>query len=321
MQHIDKIYRLHNWFTSARHPIHFNELQERFGDSKRTIYRLLDFLRDRLNAPLEFKRGKGWYYREDQRGIYALPGFWLNDQEIYALLTMQHLLGSFDPQLLQHELAPFKRRITEILNKTTGHTGTLSEFIHLLPYNRRENQYACFQLIASACLQHQQLRVTYHNRSQDEREVRILSPQMLIYYRDNWYLGAYCHNKNELHPFSLDRITEAETLSALSKTIPQQELETVFFSTFGIFSGHVQAVAVLQFTAEAARWVAGVTWHKAQEAAWQTDGSYVLRIPYSSPIELVGEILRFADGVTVLEPPTLREMVREKLQKMVKNYE
>ena len=36
---------------------------------------------------------------------------------------------------------------------------------------------------------------------------------------------------------------------------------------------------------------------------------------------LIREILRFADGVTVLEPPELRMAVREKLEKMVKNYE
>ena len=321
MQHIDKIYHLHNLLTSARHPIPLKTLQEKLGESERNMYRLTRFMRDRLNAPLEFKRGRGWQYREDQRGVYALPGFWLNDQELRALLTMQQLLGNLDPQLLKEELAPFKRRIAEILKKTTGKVGAVGDYIRLLPYNSRDRQYDCFQTLASACLQRQQVRVTYHNRSHDQSESRVLSPQMLIYYRDNWYLGAYCHNKGELHPFSLDRILTAETLALASQTIPPARLDDVFFSTFGIFSGTVQAVAVLRFTPEAARWVEGVTWHKNQVASWQPDGAYELRIPYSLPTELIGEILRFGEGVTVLEPPELRAAVCEKLEKMVANYQ
>ncbi|MBU1723061.1 MAG: WYL domain-containing protein [Gammaproteobacteria bacterium] len=322
MEHIDKVYRLHNVLTEARYPIPLEKLRKKLACSKRTMYRLCDFMRDRLNAPLEYDtQANGWHYREDQRGVYSLPGFWLNDQELSALLTMQQLLGSLGPELLQEELAPFKRRIENILGKTTGNTESLGVFMRLLPYNRREHQYDCFQTIASACLQRKQLRVTYHNRSEDQCETRTLSPQMLIYYRDNWYLGAHCHNRDKLHPFSLDRISDAETLATESLPVPKDELEEVFFSTFGIFSGREQAVALLRFTPEAARWVEGVIWHSRQQSEKLADGGFILRVPYSLPTELIGEILRFADGVTVLEPPELRAAVCEKLEKMVANYQ
>lgn len=321
MKNFDKIYLLDKILRSARLPVPMRVLSEKLECHNRTVKRAIEEMQDRFNAPIEYDRKRnGWHYRAGE--VFALPGFWLNEQELHALLTVQQLLGNLDPVFLQDELKPVRQRIEAILAKTTGlkNAKPLGEFIRLLPYNRRDQQYERFQIIVNACLQRRRLRVAYHNRSEDLRETRILSPQMLIYYRDNWYLGAYCHNKGELHPFSLDRIGDAEPLAETSCTIPPEELEEVFFSTFGIFSGTVQAVAVLQFTAEAARWVEGVTWHKDQQAGWRDDGTYVLKVPYSLPTELIGEILRFADGVTVLEPPELRAAVCERLEKMVANY-
>ena len=321
MEYRSKFYLLDQILRSSRLPVPMRVLVERLECHERTVRRVMEEMRDRFNAPIEYdRRRNGWHYRTGE--TFVLPGFWLDEQELYALLTIQQLLSNLDPVFLQEELKPFKQRIQEILGKTTGlkNTKPLGEFIHLLPYNRRDQQYERFQTIASACLQRQQLRVTYHNRSENQREARILSPQVLIYYRDNWYLGAYCHSKDGLHPFSLDRIRDAEMLPENSRAIPKEELEEVFFSTFGIFSGTAQAVAILQFSAEAARWVEGVTWHKTQEANWQEDGTYILKVPYSLPTELIGEILRFADGVTVLEPQELREAICEKLEKMAENY-
>jgi predicted DNA-binding transcriptional regulator YafY len=322
MEHIDKVYHLDKLLGAARHPVSMKNLTERLECSDSTVRRVIKTLLNRFNAPLEYDTQRnGWHYRKDA-GTFSLPGFWLNDQEIYALLAMQQLLGKFDPELLHDEIAPIEARLREILDKSLGqgNRASLADVIRLLPYNRREHQYAHFQTIASACLQRRQLRLTYRHRSSDASQPRIVSPQRLIYYRDNWYLGAYCHHENRLHPFSLDRISDVQALDSDSLEIMVDEVETVFFSTFGIFSGRVQGVAVLRFTPQAARWVEGVIWHEQQRSGWQVDGTFELRVPYSDPTELVGEILRFGDGVTVLEPPELRERVCEKLRKTLRNY-
>jgi predicted DNA-binding transcriptional regulator YafY len=214
MENIDKIYRLDKLLGSARLPISIVRLKDALGCSESTVRRVITAMQDRFNAPIEYDRIRnGWHYCKD-KGAYSLPGFWLNDQEIYGLLTMQQLLGNFDPELLHDEIAPIEARLREIISKTTGlkSSETLGNYIRLLPYNRRAHQYTNFQTIASACLQRKQLRVSYHARSSDECQPRILSPQLLIYYRDNWYLGAYCHHEKTLHPYSLDRISNVEQL-------------------------------------------------------------------------------------------------------------
>ncbi len=51
------------------------------------------------------------------------------------------------------------------------------------------------------------------------------------------------------------------------------------------------------------------------------DGSYVVEIPFSNPKELMLEILRLGPDVFVLEPPSLRQAVKERLAAAASQYE
>ena len=76
----------------------------------------------------------------------------------------------------------------------------------------------------------------------------------------------------------------------------------------------------MTFTPERARWVANETWHAQQKGIFEKDGSYVLEVPYSDPRELIGDVLRFGDGVVVLGPKSLRERVHQALLKGAMGY-
>ncbi|MEK7737391.1 MAG: WYL domain-containing protein, partial [Pseudomonadota bacterium] len=68
----------------------------------------------------------------------------------------------------------------------------------------------------------------------------------------------------------------------------------------GIFSGAAVIWAKLRFTPQSARWVAAEQWHPLQKSHTETDGHYLLELPYSNPTELVMDILRHGAGVEVL---------------------
>ena len=71
--------------------------------------------------------------------------------------------------------------------------------------------------------------------------------------------------------------------------------------------------AKLRFTPQSARWVAAEQWHPLQKSHTETDGHYLLELPYSNPTELVMDIRRHGAGVEVLAPPALRTAVRREL--------
>jgi hypothetical protein len=72
--------------------------------------------------------------------------------------------------------------------------------------------------------------------------------------------------------------------------------------------------AELRFGPERARWAAAETWHPKQSGRFEADGSWVLRLPYADPRELVMDILRHVPQVEVMGPAGLREVVQEKLR-------
>jgi predicted DNA-binding transcriptional regulator YafY len=83
---------------------------------------------------------------------------------------------------------------------------------------------------------------------------------------------------------------------------------------YGIFAGQKVQWAELRFSPERSRWVAAETWHPKQSGRFQADGSWVLRLPYADPRELVMDILRHVPEVEVLGPARLRQAVEVKLR-------
>ena len=139
--------------------------------------------------------------------------------------------------------------------------------------------------------------------------------------RDNWYLDAWCHQRNGLRSFAVERLREAKPLDLDAKNIAEEELDAHFASSYGIFAGKPKHTAVLRFTPERARWVAEEQWHPQQQGRILDDGSYELRIPYADPRELVMDVLKHGAEVKIIEPETLRLLVQQQLQQAWRQYE
>ena len=151
-----------------------------------------------------------------------------------------------------------------------------------------------------------------------EREV---SPQLLIHYRGNWYLGAWCHKQDAMRSFSMDAIQSATVLGKTSKALPKKELDGFVGQGYGIFAGEKLQWARLRFSAERARWVRRELWHPKQRLLPQADGSLILEVPFTDMRELAMDVLRQGRHVTVLEPKELSAEVRAELAAALKNYE
>ncbi len=323
MEQIERIIRLHNLLSTAHYPIARTVLQEKLECSEKTVRRNLDFLRDRLGAPLEYDSdNNGWYYRKDEAALYELPGLWLNEQEIHALLTIQQLLTHLDPELLQDEIAPFASRIRTLLEQTTGLDAEqdIGQYIRLLSAGKRKRQYAYFEAITSATLNRQQIHIHYFARSRNTHSERTLSPMQLLHYKENWYLSAWCHSQHAMRVFSLDKIEKIKTLNKPAKTIDAETLAEFTSASFGIFSGQARQKAILEFNEESARWVADEIWHPEQKGKWLENGHYQLSLPYSNPTELAGEILKHGEGIKVISPPELTDLIKERLQQALQQY-
>jgi len=289
-----------------------------------TFKRDIEYMRSRYNAPIVWDRDQNGYRFEEAQKFapkYELPGLWFNPREAQALLTMEHLLENLEPSLLGAHVEPLKARLSALLSTGDRSVEEVRRRIRVISFGARRHEPKHFQLVASAVLGRERLKITYWNRSKDEVTEREVSPQRLVHYRNNWYLDAWCHLRNDIRSFALDGMVSVIAVAGKVKDVPDAELDAVLAAGYGIFSGRKVQWAHLRFTPERARYVSLEEWHPKQRAKWEKDGSYVLEVPYSSEKELVMDILKMGSDVEVLGPAPLRATVAERARAAAKLYE
>jgi len=306
-----------------RPAVPIREFLDSLGVSLATFKRDLEYMRDRLNAPIVWDRDANGYRFEQAKGAgarYELPGLWFNPSEAQALLTLEHLIESMEPSLLGPHLQPLKTRLTALLSTGDHSIDEVRRRIRLIPFGTRPHEPKHFSLVASAVLARQRVKIEYFNRTRNESTERVVSPQRIVYYRANWYLDAWCHLRNDIRSFAVDAIRAAEPVDARAKDVPEARLDEVLASGYGIFSGEKVQWAVLRFTPERARYVAQEEWHPKQRTRWLADGSYQLEVPYASEKELAMDILKHGAEVEVMAPKALREEIAARLRDAAARY-
>jgi len=292
------------------------------GVSRATLKRDLEYMRERFNAPIEYDReANGYRFGAPRSGPrYELPGLWFNASEVLALLTTLRMLGDLQPGMLDGQIEPLRERLRAILGSGDHSWQEVENRIRIFQPERREASTRHFGVIAAAVLKRARLWIRHYNRKVDRETEREVSPQRLVHYRDNWYLDAWCHLRNDLRSFAVDAIRDAALRDGRAKEIPAAELDEHLGAGYGIFAGRDVQWATLKFTPEAARWVSAQQWHPKQRARIEKDGSYFLEVPYSEDPELVMEILKFGPDVEVLAPEALRDRVGQALRAAAKRY-
>jgi predicted DNA-binding transcriptional regulator YafY len=318
---MDRTERFHkiDQLISDREIVPFAALIAALEVSPATLKRDLQYLRDRLNAPIVWDR-KANGYRYEQGATpagrqFELPGLWFNSAEIHALLTMQHLLATLDQGgLLGPHIQPLTARLNGLLGTADNSAEEVRKRVRIIGMGARRMQLDHFERIGSALLRRKRLHITYRARGKNEVTEREVSPQRLVHYRENWHLDAWCHLRRELRIFAVDSVLKAEILETDARPVAEKTLAAVLGSGYGIFSGKSVQWAKLRFTPERARWVAQEQWHPRQKGKFERNGSYLLEIPYSDDRELVMDILRHGPEVEVIAPKVLRERVVELLE-------
>ncbi len=326
MKRFEQISRLHRLLTRKHQPpLSKDRLREALDwCSDRTVDRCIEDLRNRFGHPIVFDAEIGGYRygrAEDGAEGWELPGLWFNESELTALLSMRHVLEQVHPGIFQGELAPLGQRIESLLEATGVNASEVAHRIRVVSIAGRSVPDRVFRACADAVLSRRRLSIDYRARGRDgAAESRDVSPQRLTRYRDNWYLDAWCHLRDGLRVFAVDAIRNALVLEADAISIDDAELNRVFKSSYGIFSGEADKQATLRFTPHRSRWVSKEDWHGKQQGRFLPDGSWELKVPYAHSEELVMDILKYGPDVEVVGPDQLRAQVGELLREATALY-
>lgn len=326
MDRIDRFIAIHRVLQRKR-PVPFDALKRNIEEIVRgevsvaTVKRDLQYMRLHLGAPIEFckQEPKGYRYVPDA-DRFELPGFWLNADELQALLVSAEALRQMEPGILSETVGPLRERIAELLRHTGFKPENVTGAVEARMTFARRLDAATFRAVTGALLRGRALQFDYHARSTDRTTSRLVDPLRLTFYKNNWYLLAGDRERGEWRLFALDRIRDVVELQIKAKRVSAAKIAKRLAVGFGIFLTDDTRWATLRFSAEHARWVADELWHPEQKGARLPDGRYELRLPYGDVTELTMEVLRHGADVEVVAPLELRRAVREQLAAALKVY-
>ena len=318
MNRLERFVRIDRLLKQSRRPVPMRRFMEELAASRTTITRDFEYMRDFMGAPIIYDREANGHQYDPEAETFELPGFWLNQSELYALLATEHLLESVQPGFLAPYIGPLKGRVRKLLGQSGQGADAVSRRIRMLGTGRRSMDTDGFGIIAEGVLTGRRLAFLYHGRARDTVTRRGVHPLRLINHRGNWYLLGDCEQAREHRLFSLDRVTRPELLGpAVSR--PEAEIDRIVEASYGIFTGSAKGWVVLRFSPEAARWAAEERWHPDQIGVWK-EGHYELQVPYSVPTELIMEIMRYGPDVEILAPQTLRSQIAALLRRASEKY-
>ena len=323
MDRTERFYRI-ELLIRNRGRIDFETLRSELEVSRATLKRDLQYLRERMDAPIVYDRADNAYrFGADARApAHQLPGLWFSDKEIHALLTMHQLIQGLEAEgVLGRHLQPLLDKLHGMLGADAAAARELMQRVNIVAAARRPVGARFFELIGSALLERRRIALRYYTRTRGSESRREVSPQRLTHYRNTWYLDAWCHRSEGLRRFALDAVRDAAALPQRAKDVALATVKAELDGGYGVFAGRRLKWALLRFSPEAAQWVATEQWHPRQRSRTLADGSLELRLPYADSTELAMDILRHGDQVRVLAPQELADQVTGRLRRAAQQYE
>ena len=188
-------------------------LAERLEVDVRSVRRYITMLQD-LGIPIESERGRYGNYRL-MRG-FKLPPLMLTEDEALALtlglLVAKRLGLTIAAPAVEGALAKIDRVLPEALRQRVQAVQETLVLDSLSTDTYRSSPESSVVLTTSiATQQERRMWIRYQSGQAAETE-RAIDPYGLIFHAGLWYTVAYCHLRQDLRTFRLDRVLDAKLL-------------------------------------------------------------------------------------------------------------
>lgn len=275
------------------------ELAQQFEVSIRTIYRDIDSISS-AGIPIYATQGKGG-------GISILNDYTL-DKSLFSEQEQEQMLIA-----LQGMVATTEENSNELLTKLSGLfqiNSTNWIEVDFSDWAHRTPQQDTFNIIKEAIFQKRVISFCYFS-GKGNKEKRNVRPIRLVFKSKSWYLYSFCLLRNDYRFFKLTRIKELEMLS---ETFTQDFTPTKIEKQIQVEN----TVAVkLKFDKQAAFRVYDEFTDSITE---DLQGNLYVQIDLPDNEVLYSYVMSFSDSVEIIEPQSIREQMKKRLQKMQEKY-
>ncbi|WP_099240687.1 helix-turn-helix transcriptional regulator [Synechococcus sp. BDU 130192] len=288
--------------------------------SERTIRNDVNFLRDRYDAPLEYDRNQGWYYTDSN---WRLPTIPVTQGELFALTLGARMLESYSGSIYQIQLRETIERIAERLPEQSviNLRQLAEERVHFRVGGEIQLNPEIWQALIEASERSQSVLMRYYSPQRQQISERIFDPYVLDIYRaSNPYVWGYCHLREEVRQFRIDRIRKLEPTG---QTFERREfdLQEKLKNSFQYEVGGKTYDVAIAFDAQTAPYITERQWHSTQRIETLADGSITLRFTASGLNDMKRWILGYGRGAIAKSPPELVKMLEQETAQMARQNE
>lgn len=163
----------------------------------------------------------------------------------------------------------------------------------------------------------------YEHEHEEHQQTFHLQPYALKVYNRRWYLLGFIKEKDGLRTIALDRILALKVLTN-SFTLPEDfDARKYFANAIGIYANPDLPVVNVKIRAYGvqAEYLRSTPLHKSQSEVRSKHGEFAeFTYRLCETPELVSQLLAMGDKVEVLEPETLRGVMKVEVRKMMERY-
>jgi predicted DNA-binding transcriptional regulator YafY len=281
------------------------EIARRLEVDVRTVRRYIVMLQD-MGIPIEAERGVHGAYQL-QRG-YKLPPLMFTDAEAVSLtlglLAIREFRFPVNVAAIEGALAKTERVMPEKLLLQARALQEAITFNVMPPPVRVQNEFLA--MLSSAVQQRQQLHLRYLSFHGDESE-RVFDPYGVVFHEGYWYTSGYCHLRDDLRTFRIDRIVGLEPLECSFERPADFDALAHVLSSLVAIPGPYQVEVLLETTLEHAQQAIP----PAVGAVEETKEGLILRRPVRQLEWMAYFLIGLDFPVMVKQPEELREVIRQ----------
>jgi len=305
---LERMLRIHQALQSEKFP-NATRLAAELEVSTKSIHRDIEFMRDRLELPIEYHAQKfGYHYTGE---VTSFPTMHITEGELVALVIAEKALEQYRGTQFEKPLLSAIRKIEQSLPDTISLN--LADIEQTISFRTRAEpvlNLEIFDALAKATAHRRQLELTYKKTGSRSAEQRLVDPYHLANINGEWYLFAFDQTRKDIRTFVPARVQSVKQTGKTFARPDKFSLEKRLRGSFGVHSGEGEFEVALRFNARVADLIREKKWHESQQQRELKGGELELRLKLSSLIEIERWVLSWGGDVVVLKPRELAEAVR-----------
>lgn len=289
-------------------------LAERFEISERMVTDDIQLIRHGLVFDLQAAYGQGYYFTS----LPSLPAVSYSLPEALALILAAQSARQLSG-ISQSDLAAAIARLNAVI------PDELREMVERLgagapPVPEDDRRQYLLATVSQAISTRHQLHIGYAAASRNGAATeRTIDPYAIVPYLRSWHMIGYCHLREDMRVFKLDRISEIETLRSSFEPDSDFDLAAFLGEGWGLIRGldaPIEQVELI-FDQPAARWVAEEHWHASQQLEWLPGDRLRFQVKIQITPEFQRWVFRYGRQVEIISPVHLRDWMRAEARAVI----